>query len=136
VFKESVEKLSVKYPLIRAINRAINVEGLKLIMLLRLSPLIPFNFLNYLMGITDIKLWHYVLGMFGMIPGTLVFVFIGTTISNITDAATGKNDQGAIVLVMVIVGSILACGGIVYVSFKAKGYLNEFIAEDKEEADG
>ena len=84
-------KLSEKYTLIRAIDKAIHQEGLKLIFLLRLCPLIPFNALNYLMGITDIKTVHYAIGMCGMIPGTLAYVFIGTTISDIADAAAGTN---------------------------------------------
>lgn len=92
VFKEAVEKLSEKYPLIRAIDKAIYQEGLKLIILLRLCPLIPFNALNYMMGITDIKTAHYLVGFTGMIPGTVAYVFIGTTISDIADAASGTNN--------------------------------------------
>ena len=54
VFKEYVQKLSEKYPTIKALDKAIDSEGLKLILLLRLCPLIPFNAMNYLMGITSI----------------------------------------------------------------------------------
>ena len=42
------------------------------------------------MGITGVTFKDYALGGFGMIPGTIVYVFIGTTISNIADAATGN----------------------------------------------
>ena len=129
VFKEYVTKLSMKYPLIKAIDKAIDSEGLKLIILLRLCPLIPFNAMNYLMGITSIQIRHYIIGNFGMIPGTLTFVFIGTTISDIADAVQGKNDQGTLILVLVIVGSILACVGIIQVSIVAKRFLNELIKE-------
>ena len=83
--------MSQKYPLIRAIDKAIYQEGLKLIVLLRFCPLIPFNALNYMMGITDIKIGHYLIGLLGMIPGTVVYVFIGTTVSDIADAASGNN---------------------------------------------
>ena len=89
VFREWVNKQAQKYPLINAINIAIESEGLKLIVLLRLCPAIPFNILNYLMGTTGITLKHYVIGNFGMIPGTLVYVFIGTTISDIASVASG-----------------------------------------------
>lgn len=77
------------------------------------------------MGITGITAKDYALGNLGMIPGTVVYVFIGTTISDIADAASGNNDQKTLVLVLFIVGSILACGGIMWVSFVAKRYLNE-----------
>jgi uncharacterized membrane protein YdjX (TVP38/TMEM64 family) len=83
-FREWVLKKSEKYPMLRAIQKAIRKEGMKLIFLLRLCPLIPYSILNYLMGITDIKFSHYLLGNLAMIPGTIVYVFIGTSISSIT----------------------------------------------------
>ena len=128
VFKEWVTKQAEKYPIIEAINYAIETEGLKLILLVRLCPIIPFNILNYLMGITGITLRDFILGSLGMIPGTLVYVFIGSTISDIADVASGKSkdkDGQILVLVLVIVGSILACGGIIWVSVVAKRKLNE-----------
>ena len=124
VFKESVEKAASKYPIIKAIDKAIHTEGLKFIILLRLCPLIPFNMLNYLMGSTGITFKDYAIGNLGMIPGVIVYVFIGTTISDLADAAAGKNDQGTLVLVLFVIGSILGCAGIIWVSIVAKGYLN------------
>jgi len=94
VFKDWVTKKAEKYPLIDAINTAIETEGLKLIILLRLCPIIPFNMLNYLMGITSISVKHYNIGSLGMIPGTMVYVFIGTTISDIATMATAKTSSG------------------------------------------
>ena len=43
------------------------------------------------MGITGITLKHFIIGSMGMIPGTLVYVFIGSTISDIADVASGKS---------------------------------------------
>ena len=115
-----------KYPTIKAVQKAIETEGLKLMILIRLCPIIPFNMLNYLMGITDIKFKDYVLGSVGMVPGTVVYVFVGTTISSIAEAAKGgKGNEGTdtVLLVMAILGSILACGGIIWVSVVAKRHL-------------
>ena len=95
--------------------------------------MIPFNVLNYLMGITDIKSHHYIIGMTGMIPGTVVYVFIGTTISDIADAATGTSQQSTLILVMIIIGTILAFAGIVWVSIVAKRNLNIYLQQAKEE---
>jgi len=50
-----------------------------LIFLLRLSPVIPFNLSNYFYGLTDVKFWPYVLASWiGMMPGTFLYVYIGT----------------------------------------------------------
>jgi len=126
----------------KAIEKAIERKGLLLICLLRLCPLIPFNMLNYLMGLTSINSVHYILGSLAMIPGVAVYIFIGTTVSSITSAAGGgakdgddknKTDTSTITLVIVIVGSVLACGGIVWVSIIAKRILNEELKKSEEE---
>ena len=39
--------------------------------LLRLSPVMPFNFLNYALGLTTISVWDFVLARVGTIPGAL-----------------------------------------------------------------
>jgi uncharacterized membrane protein YdjX (TVP38/TMEM64 family) len=62
----------------KAIDEAIGKQGWKIISLLRLSPLIPFNASNYFYGVTAIKFWPYVLASAcGMLPGTLLYVYLG-----------------------------------------------------------
>jgi len=125
VFSDFFQKFSKKYPIMDAINRAIHKEGLKLMLLLRLCPVLPFNAMNYLMGITSVEAKDYIFGCVGMIPGTLVYVFVGTTISDIADTAKGKSENNTLILVFLIVGSIIGCGGIIYISMVAKRMLNE-----------
>ncbi|HZR04507.1 MAG TPA: TVP38/TMEM64 family protein [Candidatus Udaeobacter sp.] len=63
----------------RRIDNAIGKQGAKLIFLLRLSPVIPFNLSNYFYGLTSVKFGPYVLASWiGMIPGTFLYVYIGT----------------------------------------------------------
>lgn len=62
-----------------AIDKAIGKQGWKMVGLLRLSPLIPFNLSNYLFGLTAIELPSYIIASFvGMLPGTLLYVYLGT----------------------------------------------------------
>lgn len=61
-----------------AIDRAIAREGLKITFLLRLSPLVPFTLLNYALGLTQVRWRDFLLASFGMIPGTLLYVSLGT----------------------------------------------------------
>lgn len=62
----------------KAIDGAIGKQGWKIIGLLRLSPLIPFNASNYFYGVTAIGFWPYVLASAaGMLPGTLLYVYLG-----------------------------------------------------------
>lgn len=61
-----------------AIDQAIGEQGWKIVALLRLSPLIPFNVSNYLYGVTRVGFWPYLLASAGgMLPGTLLYVYLG-----------------------------------------------------------
>ena len=61
-----------------ALNQALNREGLKIILLTRLSPIFPFSLLNYAFGVTGISLRDYFLGSIGMIPMTIAYVYFGS----------------------------------------------------------
>ncbi|KAL3688610.1 hypothetical protein R1sor_014919 [Riccia sorocarpa] len=74
------------YPQFQAIAIAIERSGFKIVLLLRMVPLLPFNVLNYLLSVTPLSVWTYMLASWiGMMPSTLVFVYVGTTIKDITD---------------------------------------------------
>src|SRR5260370_34857830 len=62
-----------------AIDQAVAREGWKIVGLVRLSPVFPFNLLNYAFGLTRIRLPDYVLATWiGMMPGTRIYVYIGS----------------------------------------------------------
>ena len=137
LFRDSAANLAKKYRVINAIDKVMEKEGLKFTVLLRLCPLIPFNAFNYIMGVTSVKFKDYAIGGLGMIPGTIVYVFVGTTIGNIADAASGEFEGGTVTLVLLIVGTVLAFAAIIYITIVVKRYLNKQLAEnDKEKAEG
>lgn len=73
-----------------ALDNAIAQEGLNLIFLIRLSPAFPFNLLNYALGLTKISLSDYVLGTTGIIPGTILYVYLGSLISDVATLGAGE----------------------------------------------
>ena len=76
--RRNIEEITKKNPRFAAIDEAIGKNGWKIVGLLRLSPLIPFNLSNYFYGITSISFRAYVLvSAFGMIPGTLLYAYLG-----------------------------------------------------------
>jgi uncharacterized membrane protein YdjX (TVP38/TMEM64 family) len=62
----------------KAIDEAVGREGFKIVLLTRLSPVFPFNLLNYAFGITGVSLRDYALGCVGMLPGTVLYVYLGS----------------------------------------------------------
>jgi uncharacterized membrane protein YdjX (TVP38/TMEM64 family) len=83
----------------KAIDKAISKEGAKIVFLLRLTPVMPFNLGNYLFGLTGIPFWHYVgASWVGMIPGTIFYVYLGALGRTTVEAAAGEAAMGKLVV--------------------------------------
>ena len=72
-----------------AIDRAVGREGLKIVFLLRLSPVFPFNLLNYALGLTKVRFADYFIACLGMIPGTLLYIYYGKLAGDVARLAGG-----------------------------------------------
>lgn len=79
-------------PRFAAIDEAVGREGWKIVGLTRLSPIFPFNLLNYAYGLTGVKLGHYFLASWiGMLPGTVMYVYLGSVLGSL--AAIGERSR-------------------------------------------
>jgi uncharacterized membrane protein YdjX (TVP38/TMEM64 family) len=74
-----------------AIDRAIKTEGIKIQILLRVQPVIPWNILNYMTAVTSCSIKDYMIGTYiGIIPSTVMWLYVGVNMQSITDVITGK----------------------------------------------
>jgi len=73
-----VERHLDSRPRFAAIDRAVSADARRIIMLLRLSPVTPFNVLNYGLGLTAISVWDFMIGSLGMIPGAFMYAYAGS----------------------------------------------------------
>ena len=64
-------------PKLRAVEQAVSREGLRLVLLTRLSPAFPFSLLNLAYGLSEVSLWDYTIGLIGILPGTILFCGLG-----------------------------------------------------------
>ena len=119
------EKIS-SYKKFAIIDKAVSKEGLKIVLLVRLSPLFPFNLLNYAFGITSVSFQDYLIGSLGMIPGTIMYVYFGSLVGDIALIGS-KNQPGNIILhwVIQIMGLIATIAVTVYVTNIAKKALKD-----------
>jgi uncharacterized membrane protein YdjX (TVP38/TMEM64 family) len=102
IARERIERWSANNKRFQAIDRAIGKEGWKLILLLRLSPVIPFNVSNYFYGITAVKFWPYLFASWvGMVPGTVLYVYLGS----IGKAGLGSGSGNASMLKWILLGT-------------------------------
>ncbi len=104
--RESIEQRLGDSPKLRAIDRALAREGPKLVFLIRLSPAVPFNALNYALGLTGVKLRAYMwTSFFGMAPGTFLYVYAGYAAGQVA-GAMDTNPRGPGYWLLLTVGLI------------------------------
>ncbi len=114
----------------KAIDEAVGREGLKIVLLTRLSPIFPFNLLNYAYGVTGVSLKDYVLGSVGMIPGTIMYVYIGSLAGNLATLGAGTAEANPIAQWAIrIIGFIATVAVTVYVTKVAKKALDDSVLD-------
>ncbi|KAJ0484151.1 putative SNARE associated golgi family protein [Helianthus annuus] len=98
------------YPQFRAIAIAIEKSGFKIVLLLRLVPLLPFNMMNYLLSVTPISICEYVMASWlGMMPITFALVYCGTTLKNLSDVTHGWGPFSKTRWAFVILSCMVSC---------------------------
>ena len=122
--RERVRKLAENRPKFRAVDKAVADEGWKVVLLVRLSPVVPFNLQNYFFGSTDIPFWQYLWATaIGIIPGTTLYVYLG---------AAGTSDTGGTLKwTLLAIGLVATVAVTWYVSKKAKAKLNQHGLEEE-----
>ena len=72
-----------------AISDAVAGRGLLVVLLLRLSPVFPYNVLNYALGASPVRYRDFLIGGVGMLPGTVLYTYYGTVVGDVTALAAG-----------------------------------------------
>ncbi len=109
-----------------AVDKAVGREGLKIVLLTRLSPVFPFNLLNYAYGVTGVSLKDYVLGTIGILPGTIMYVYLGSLAGNLATIGTGDQPSNpTVVWAIRIIGFIATVAVTLYVTKVARKALDE-----------
>ncbi|MDJ0678928.1 MAG: TVP38/TMEM64 family protein [Xenococcaceae cyanobacterium MO_167.B52] len=118
-----------------AIDQAVGREGLKIVLLTRLSPIFPFNLLNYGLGVTGVSLKDYVIGSVGMIPGTVMYVYLGSLAGNIATIGSAEQPTNpTITWAIRIIGFIATVAVTLYVTKVARKALDESIIVNSEQS--
>ncbi len=103
-----------------------------MVILMRLTPIIPYNVFNYAMGVTSLSLRDFVFGSVGMIPNTAMNIYIGVNLDGLGDLIDGNYDLGPYTHVYIVIGVCVGIGMTLLVICLAKNELDKMIAEEKE----
>ncbi len=106
-------------PKLQAIEQAVSREGLKLVLLTRLSPAFPFSLLNFAYGLSEVSLRDYSIGLIGILPGTILFCGLGALAGDVArfgEVLSGEADAGTWAL---RIGGLLATVASVWLAGRA-----------------
>ena len=127
-----VEQKVTHRPKFAAIDKAVGEQGFKIVLLTRLSPIFPFNLLNYAYGLTKVGFWQYALASWiGMLPGTVLFVYMGTAGRSLTDIAAGEGQSNWATRIFLLVGLLVAIVVVFFVTRVARKALADAMGDSK-----
>lgn len=138
MMRDLIKLFSRRYPLIRVVDQALKLNhGFRIMLLLRLCPIIPFNGLNYCCGITGVTLPDFTLSLVGILPFQIYTIVLGAT-AGALELQTLKNDdftrsQRLAFIVFIITGVIFGLVAIVYVFRLVKQELKRELGMSTEE---
>lgn len=131
-----VQRRVADNPRFRAIDEAVGSGGFRMVLLLRLSPLFPFNLLNYMLGLTRVSARDFILGsIIGMAPGTFMYLYLGSLVTSASQLLSGERPSaGPLGTALYAVGLIATIVVTVWITRTARAALSKTLAEKKEAA--
>jgi uncharacterized membrane protein YdjX (TVP38/TMEM64 family) len=94
-------------PRVAATRRAVVKDSAWIMFLLRLSPLVPYNLLNYALSLSGVRYREYLLSSVGMIPAIIMYAYYGKVVGDVTRIAAGvAPPHGVEYYLMLIVGLV------------------------------
>ncbi|MBE9146203.1 TVP38/TMEM64 family protein [Planktothrix mougeotii] len=123
-----VAKKLENYENFKAIDQAVGQEGWKIVGLTRLSPIFPFNLLNYAFGLTNVSLKDYFLASWiGMLPGTILYVYLGSLVGSLAQLGMGERSRTPIEWLLYGIGLMATVIVTIYITKIAQNALNQKI---------
>ncbi len=123
--RDTIERRFSDHARFEAVDRAIGREGRKIVFLLRLSPVFPFTFLNYLLGLTKVRFVDYMIGHLGMLPGTLLYVYIGKVAAELANLGVEDAGRSPAEIAFLVFGLVVTLVVTLFITRVAKRALQE-----------
>ena len=113
----------------RRIDEAVGKEGWRIVGLVILSPIFPFNLLNYAFGLTRVSFKEYILASWlGMLPATALYVYLGSLAGDLATLGAGRHARTPAQWLLFGVGLAATIVVVIQVTRIARNSLNEKIS--------
>lgn len=115
-------------PLWKAFDSVAEEEGLTLTVLIRLSLVIPYNFVNWVIGATRIRTRDYAIGNVATVFPTILYAWWGAKLGDIVVVLDGGGpERDSMWWISILVSLIITIWGIVWIDKKARSRLETII---------
>jgi uncharacterized membrane protein YdjX (TVP38/TMEM64 family) len=92
---------------VAAVRDAVAGQGAWVMFLLRLSPLVPFNILNYALALSGVRYADFAVALLGMIPAILMYTYYGKVVGDVAALAAGVSPpRGPEYYALLVVGLV------------------------------
>ncbi len=93
---------------LKQLKEGVEGEGWRFVAFVRLVPLFPFNLLNYALGLTRIRLLHYLIATYiFMLPGAIAYTYLGYAGREAVAGSEGLIQKGLLALALLAVVAFL-----------------------------
>eukprot|EP00934_Nitzschia_sp_Nitz4_P006422 Nitzschia sp. Nitz4//scaffold240_size29840//10832//11866//NITZ4_008017-RA/size29840-processed-gene-0.41-mRNA-1//-1//CDS//3329543747//6412//frame0 len=129
LMKDCVKGLIRKFSWLQALDQAMEEKGLRILLLLRLSPAIYASpYVNYSVGATSCTFSAYVLSLLAIFPSTVMYVFLGASAGSLSDSSSGGNST----TIVLVVGMVLSCAAIGLTTYYVRQELQKLTIDRSE----
>jgi uncharacterized membrane protein YdjX (TVP38/TMEM64 family) len=92
---------------VAAVRHAVVGGGIRIMFLLRLSPLVPYSVLNYALALSGVRYLDFLVALLGMIPAILLYTYYGKIVGDVAALAAGVSPpRGPEYYALLVVGLI------------------------------
>jgi uncharacterized membrane protein YdjX (TVP38/TMEM64 family) len=124
-------------PRFQALDQATRHEGFLIVFLTRLSPLFPFNLINYGLALTSVHFRDYFFASWiGMLPVTILYVYIGSAAKDLAELTSGDVQGGTAGQILLFIGLAATLVLTIIITRKATSTLSQHLAAEPAEQDG
>jgi len=93
---------------VKQLINGVEGEGWRFVAFVRLVPLFPFNLLNYALGLTRLRLLHYIIATYiFMLPGAIAYTYLGYAGREAVAGGEGMIQKGLLALALLAVVAFL-----------------------------
>ncbi|KAG9392132.1 SNARE associated Golgi protein [Carpediemonas membranifera] len=131
VLARSMRKKFKDNKFFHALETAVTRSSFKIAIMLRLCPLLPIVLVTYMLSVSGVKYWHFLLATATvLLPEESFYVYFGSTASSLAKVISGDLTDGgviqtAIMVVGVVFSIVMAIGASLVVKFQIDRVLKE-----------